>query len=89
MKDLAGIYIAKVLNNIDNLKQERIFCRILGIHNIEDNFSDKTYGIWIENGLAIRNFSGNIPDVDDMVYIMFVNNNPMTAIYFGIVRNQV
>ena len=86
------LYIGKVLNNVDNeYKQERIFVRVLGFHDISDNFSDKSYGIWVNNGLAIKNFSGYIPDIDDYVYIMFVNgdNDPMHAIYLGVVRHQI
>lgn len=85
------VYIGKVLNNVDNLKQERLFVRVLGIHDIGDNFSDKNYGIWADNGIAIKNFSGYIPSINDYVYIMFVNgiDDPMNAIYLGVVRHQI
>jgi hypothetical protein len=90
MENLNNLYIAKVLNNADPLKQERVFCRVIGMHDIIDKFSDKEYGIWINNGIAIKNFSGYIPDIDDFIYVMFVNDNdPMHAVYFGIVRHQV
>jgi len=89
MDNLTGLFIGKVLKNIDTLKQERIFVRILGVHDIKDNFADKEYGIWVENGIAIKNFNGYVPDINDFVYIMFIDNNPMFAVYFGIVRHQI
>ena len=85
-----NFYIGKVLNNVDDeYKQERIFVRILGIHNIVDDFADKTYGIWAENGLASKSINGDIPDIDDFVYILPQDEFCQTCIYLGIVRHQV
>jgi hypothetical protein len=84
-----NFYIGKVLNNIDEYKQERIFVRVLGIHNIEDNFQDKTYGIWLENGIAKKSISGDIPDIDDFVYIIPQDEFCQTGIYLGVVRHQI
>jgi len=89
--NLSGIYVAKVLSNTDEKQRERIFVRILGIHNIEDNFENKDYGIWSENANSTPYLSGYIPDVDNYVYVMFLkdNNNvydSQKCVYFGEVR---
>jgi len=90
--DLSGMFIGLVVANNDELQRERIFCRIVGIHNINDQNS--LNGIWVENANSSAYESGKIPKVNDYVYLMFlkdVNNeyDPNKAIYFGVVRYNI
>ncbi len=72
--DLNGIHKAYILNNIDEYGRERLFVRVLGVHDISDNFSDKKYGIWIEHCSPSIYRTGDIPQIGDEVYMMFFNS---------------
>jgi len=84
--DLSGIFIAKVINNNDEKKRERVKVNIIGVHKISDDI-----GIWAENGVSIPFFSGYIPRVNDFVYVMFLKSSnsiydPERAVYLGVVK---
>jgi len=94
MIDLSGIYIAKVLSNTDEKQRERIFIRVIGVHNIEDNFTNKEFGIWSENANSTPYMSGYIPNVDAYVYVMFIKDSmgvydTQRCVYFGEVRYNI
>jgi len=88
--DLSGIHTAKVLKqDIDEeLKRQRIFVRVISIHDTNDNFTDLEYGIWVEDGNRKPFQTGYMPEKDSFVYIMFLKNedneyDPNKAVYFG------
>jgi len=91
---LDGIFIAKVLNNIDPLARERVFVRVLGVHDISDGFKDKTFGIWCDHKTASKYHAGDIPDIDDEVTMEFKTNNgirnPNSGWWSGVVlKNNI
>jgi len=82
--NLQGIYIAEVLNNLDPKERERVYCRVIGVHDMESE-----NGIWIENGISNYYESGNIPQIGQKIYIMFLHNDCNKAIYFGQVKYNI
>jgi hypothetical protein len=91
-KDLSGIFVAKVINNIDPLERERILVRAVGLHDLEN--SNENYGVWAEHGIGSNFIYGNFPKINSMVYIMFIKdiNNEYDfnkCLYFGVVRNNI
>lgn len=86
---LNGIFTAKVLKNYDEFARERLFVRVIGVHDISDNFKDKEFGIWVEHCTPSLYRTGDIPPVDSEVYIQFMNfngvANPNVAIWLGCV----
>lgn len=84
--DLRGIHIAQVVDNNDPKAMERILIRVMGVHDMENTKLENA--IWADR-LAFSKFSsGDIPDVDDYIYIMFPDNkNPMKALWLGWVRS--
>lgn len=92
MNNFDGMYIGKVISNTDELQRERVFCRIIGVHDMSNENSNN--GVWCEYAIGIPYVSGRIPEVDSYVYLMFlkdINNKPDTqkAIYLGVVRFNV
>jgi hypothetical protein len=81
------INIAKVISNKDDLKRERIFVRVVGVHDMNDDNSNN--GIWLENGLSTPFTSGYIPEVDSFVYMQFFNERIDKGIYMGTVRHNL
>lgn len=83
---LAGIHIAKVVDNNDPKAMERVLVRVLGIHDMENEKLDNA--IWADRIAFSKFSSGDIPDVDDFVYVMFPKgNNPMKVLWLGWVRS--
>lgn len=84
--NLMGLHIAKVIDNMDPLALERIRVRILGIHDWENE--DEENSIWCDHIAPSKSGSGEIPDIDDFVYVMFLDiHNPMSACWLGWVRH--
>ncbi len=81
------LHIAKVISNEDELKRERIFVRVIGIHDMDNESSDN--GIWLENGISTPFTSGYIPEVDSFVYIQLFNERIDKGIYLGQVRYNI
>lgn len=81
---LTGLKLAKVISNADPKAQERVFGIIQGIHDMEN--TDPEYGVWIMHCAPSKWTSGEIPDVDDYIWVMNVDNDPMTWVYFGYAR---
>ena len=91
--NLDGIFIAKVLDNKDPKARERLFVRVLGVHSIDDDFSDLKYGLWIEHCAPSLYMSGDIPPNNSEVYVQFLRNtdgvlDPMKAIWIGVVKKS-
>lgn len=86
---LTGVFYAKVLNNVDPLGVQRLFVRVLGVHDVIDNFTDTSYGIWINHKCATRYRTGDIPKIGDLVYMEFMNINgklnPNIGVWSGVV----
>lgn len=92
---LTGIFIAKVLKNQDPLARERLYVRVIGVHDISDKFKDKNFGIWVDHCSPSLYRTGDIPDVDDEVFIQFMNDNadelnPNAGIWLGcVLKNNI
>jgi hypothetical protein len=82
---LEGIKIAKVITNADATAQEKVFVRVIGVHNMDQ--SDPEYGIIARHCAPSKNSSGEIPEVGDMLYGFFINNNPNQFAWIGWVRH--
>lgn len=78
---LSGIFIAKVINNLDPKALERIRVRIIGVHDMENQ--DPENSIWAQHCKYSKQNSGEIPDIDDFCYVMFLQNDPMSCIWLG------
>jgi len=91
---LNGIFIAKVLNNKDPLARERLFVRVIGVHDVSDNFKNKEFGIWIEHCTPSLYTTGDIPPINSEVYMMFISYNgspcPNMGIWIGcVLKNNI
>jgi len=92
---LNGIFIGKVLNNQDPLARERLYVRVIGVHDIEDKFKKKDFGIWVDHCAPSLYRTGDIPDVDDEVWVQFLNDNsdginPNAGIWLGcVLKNNI
>lgn len=82
---LDGIFIAKVVSNADPKAQERVYVRVIGVHDMTNE--DPEYGIWAMHCAPSKSNSGEVPDVDDYIYVMFPDkSNPNLCLWFGWVR---
>ena len=85
--DLSGIKQAQVVTNADPTAQERVFVRVLGVHDMSS--TDVNYGIPSLHCAPSRNSSGEIPEVGDWLWVMFPDiTNPAYCIYLGFVRHS-
>ena len=86
--ELTGVKVGEVISNLDPRAAERVFVRILGVHDMSNTSPDN--GIWANNCAASRFMTGDIPEPGDFVYVMFLNpNDPMACIWLGWVRTMV
>ena len=81
---LDGIFIAKVIDNADPKALERVRVRVIGGHNMENE--DKKNSIWAAHLCPSKSNSGEIPDVDDFLYVTFIQGNPSTCLWIGWAR---
>lgn len=82
--NLSGLFIGLVVDNMDPKALERVKIRVLGVHDIENE--DEENCIWAAHIAPSKQSSGEIPDVGDFVYVMFMQNNPMNPCWLGWVR---
>lgn len=82
---LDGIKIAKVIINADQTVQEKVFVKVIGVHDM--NNADPEYGIWAKHCAPSKGTSGEIPAIDDMLYGMFINGDCNQFIWIGWVRH--
>ena len=79
---LSGFKMAKVINNeINQTNKEVIGVRVFGVHNMTS--PDANYFIDAYHCNPTRDESGDIPCVGDILYGMFLNNNPNIFVWFG------
>lgn len=82
--DLGGIFIGLVIENQDPKALERVRVRVIGVHDMTNE--DKNNSIWASHVAPSKSNSGEIPDVGDYLYIMFIQRSPMSPCYIGYVR---
>lgn len=82
--DLTGIFIAKVIDNMDPKALERVRVRVLGVHNMD--IEDNENSVWAHHMAYSKSNSGEIPDIGDWLYVTFLNKDPMSIIWLGWVR---
>jgi hypothetical protein len=79
---LQGIFIGKVIINADPKALERVKVRIIGVHDMENK--DDRNCIWAQHVAPSKGTSGEIPDINDYIYVMFLDpNNPLSAVWIG------
>jgi hypothetical protein len=79
---LEGIKIAKVISNGDPKAQERVYIRVVGVHNMDS--TDPDYGIWAHHLAPSKSNSGEIPDVGDYIYVVFPDKaDPNNVLWLG------
>jgi hypothetical protein len=78
---LDGIFIAKVIDAADPKALERVRVRVIGVHDLENE--DKKNSIWASHLCPSKSNSGEIPDVDDFIYVTFLQNNPSHCVWLG------
>lgn len=81
---LVGLKIAKVIKITDNKAQERVWVRVIGVHDMES--TDESYCIEARHIAPSKANSGEFPDKDDMIYGLFMNDDPNVFYYLGWVR---
>ena len=83
---LNGIHIAKVVDNNDPKSMERVLVRVIGIHNMDNETIENA--IWADRVAFSKFSSGDIPDKDDYLYVIFPNpNDSMKILWLGWVRS--
>jgi hypothetical protein len=82
--DLGGIFIALVVDNMDPKALERVRVRVLGVHDMDNKIKDNS--IWANHIAPSKSKSGEIPDIDDYVYVQFLQKDPMCPIWLGWLR---
>ena len=79
---LTGMFLAKVLKNPDPKAQERVWVRVMGVHDMENTNND--YGIWAHHLAYSKGASGEIPEVGDWLWVVFPDQtNPNVCLYLG------
>ena len=78
---LDGLYRAKVLDNQDPYNSERLLVQVDSVH--EDGI-----GVWAEHISYSNRISGDIPNIGDIVFVMFVKDfhleyNPNDCVWIG------
>jgi len=85
-RSLNGIHIAKVIDNNDPKAMERVLVRVIGIHDMDNDKLENA--VWADRIAFSKYSSGDIPDVDDFIYIIFPNpKDPMKILWLGWVRS--
>lgn len=82
--DLGGMFIAEVVENLDPKALERVRVRVIGVHDMKN--TEPNNSIWANHMAYSKSNSGEIPDIGDYVYVMFLQKSPMHPIWMGWVR---
>ena len=81
---LDGLHIAKVIKTADPKAQERVWVRVIGVHDMMS--TDPDYCIEARHIAASKSGSGEFPDKDDLIYVMFMQGDPNVCYYLGWAR---
>ena len=81
---LSGLFLAQVVDNKDPKAMERVKVRVLGVHNMENDIPENS--IWASHIAPSKLTTGEIPEVGDWLYVMFIQNDPMSCVWLGWVR---
>lgn len=79
--DLGGVFIAEVINNSDPKCLERILVRVLGVHDMTNTAEENA--VWASHIKPSKSNSGEVPDIGDFVYVMFLQKDPMHILWLG------
>lgn len=82
--NLEGLFIGLVVENLDPKALERVRVRVIGVHDMEN--TQKNNSIWANHIAPSKSNSGEIPDIGDFVYIMFLQKSPMHPCWLGWTR---
>lgn len=82
-----GIFEAKVVSNQDPKHRERIKVQVIGMHDLSNNIVENS--IWADHCAPYKSSTGDLPEIGDLVYIMFKNKNINACIWIGFVRTSV
>ena len=82
--DLGGIFIGLVVDNADPKAIERVRVRVIGVHDMDNTSKDNS--IWAQHIAPSKSNSGEVPDIDDYIYIMFLQKDPLSPVWLGWVR---
>lgn len=88
-KKLAGLYIAEVINDIDEKNRNRIQVDIKGITSDVQNKESYPWaeqGSPIARGLPEVNGISVTPSIGELVYVLFLNGSPSHPVYFAMAR---
>jgi hypothetical protein len=85
--DLLGFKIAQVVKNKDAKAQERVWVRVIGVHDMKS--TDPDYGILAIHCAPSKSNSGEIPDIGDFLWVVFPDMvNPNFCLWLGWVRHS-
>lgn len=82
--DLGGLFIGLVIENQDPKALERVRIRVLGVHDMENDIPENS--IWANHIAPSKQNSGEVPDIGDYLYVMFMQKSPMAPCWIGWVR---
>lgn len=82
--DLGGLFIGLVVDNADPKAIERVRVRVLGVHDMDNTIKENS--IWAQHIAPSKSNSGEIPDIGDYVYVMFLQKDPQMPLWLGWVR---
>lgn len=82
---LSGLFLGVVVDNRDPLGLERVKVRVVGLHDL--NSKDPEYSIWARRCCPSKYVNnGDIPEIGDVLYIMFLNEDYTQAVWLGWAR---
>ena len=82
---LDGLKIGVVVENSDPTAQEKVLVRVIGVHDMKN--TDPNYGVIARHCAFSKGTSGEIPEIGDYLYVMFINGDPNQCVWIGFVRH--
>lgn len=81
---LDGLKIAKVVNRVDAKAQERVWVKVIGVHDMKND--DPNYCIEAIHIAPSKCNCGEFPNVGDTIFGFFINEDPNRFYYIGWAR---